>query len=194
MAITLVDLIDNDRPSSDVLETFREYAESGAAISSHSIRTIVDKSHLTREELETAYQHLQTGMASQIARGQGIAGLEYFQSMNYVAQMIAGTMTVEDAMREQSDNPLVTLRSELVMAHSHKSKACLEKAVQAFQRYALQTNLDEFGEGANIVNLTQPGPKGIFTKVYTLARYGGTIPVHAYLMGIHATDNLQIAE
>lgn len=151
-------------------------------------------SHLTSEELETAYQHLQAGMESQIRRGQGIAGLEYFQSMNYIARMIAGTMTSGDATRVKSEDPLVTMRSELVMAHSHSSKRCLDSAVQAFQRYALQTNPDEFGKGASTVNLTQPGPKGIFTKAYNLARYGGSISVHAYLMGIHATDDFQIAE
>jgi len=180
IATTLVDLMDKDYPSRDVLETFKDYAESGAAVSPHSVKAIVEKYHLTREELETAYQHLQAGMESQIRRGQGIAGLEYLQTMNYVAHMIAGTMTAGDATRVESEDPMVTMKSELVMAHSHRSKGCLDSAVQAFQRYALQTNPDEFADGASTVKLTpnsevSPGIPGIHTKVYNLARYGGSI-------------------
>src|SRR3989338_5402063 len=125
MVTTLVDLMEQDHPPRDILETFRDYAKSGAAISPHSIKSILDKSQLTREELDVAYQHMQTGMARQISSGQGIAGLEYFQAMNYLAQIIAETMTAGDATRVKSEDTLTIIKSELVMAHSHRSKACL---------------------------------------------------------------------
>ena len=196
---TLFELIEKEHPSETILETFRDYAESGCSISPSSIGLIVDKSHLKGEELEHAYQHLQTGMTRQIKLSQGIAGLEYFQSMNYIAQKIAETITPGDATRVHSDDSLVTIRSELVMAHNHKSRDCLDKAVKEFQKYVLRTNPDEFALGASTVKITDdadytPGLPGIFTKTYNLDRYGGSIAVHDYLMGIHSTNKFEIAE
>jgi len=199
--LSLVELTEGEHSPAEAIATFRHYAESGAAISPHTIKAIFGRIHLTPQEMDRAYEHMQAGMVSQITQGKGIAGLEYLQAMNYLAQMIAETMAAGDATRSQSDNPLARIKSELIMAHSHKSKLCLERAVKAFQNYALQTNLTElqtnpteFGQGAVDVNLTQPGLKGIFTKSYNLARYGGSIVVYDYLMGIHATDSLEVEE
>ncbi|MGV8086924.1 MAG: hypothetical protein ACP5N1_04795 [Candidatus Woesearchaeota archaeon] len=192
MAKALVDLINKNYSSRVILDTFRDYAK-GASITLDSIKTIVDKSHLTKTELDTAYNHLQRGMVNQIICGNGIDGLTYFQSMNYIAKMIAETISTQDSISSQSAKPLTTIKSELIKAHSYKSKANLDNAVKAFQNYVLQINPNDFEEGASIVNLTQPH-QGIYAKTYNLSRYGGSISVHKYLMGIHATNDLQIAE
>ncbi len=167
---------------------------TGAAISPHTIRTILDKTPLSPQELNIAYEHMVTGMKRQVESGQGIAGLEYFQAMNYLAQRIASSLSVGEVQTIQSSDSLAVMKSQLIKAHNHRHKGSLEQAVHAYQQFCLQTNPNEFEEGASTVNLTQPGQKGIFTKSYTLARYGGSISVHAYLMGIHATDNLDIVE
>ena len=74
------------------------------------------------------------------------------------------------------------------------SKEILERAIKTFQDYCIKTNPGEFEEGAVAVSLTGTNPAVMVEKGYNLARYGGFIRVHDYLMGIHATDDLEIAE
>lgn len=194
IALSLAELVDGDHPSQVILETFRDYAEGGAGISIHSVKSIVDKAHLSPEEIDQAYEHMQTGLASQISRGQAIGGLDYLQAMNYLAQIIGETMPEGSARAEPSSEHLVVLKSQLVKAHNQHDKASLERAVEVFKEWVLHTNPGTFEEGAVNVNLVGPGPKGMFPKAYNLTRYGGSITTHAYVMGIQATDDLQIVE
>jgi hypothetical protein len=189
---TLVDLLARDHSHDEVLITFNDYARSGAGISYNSVKAILDKFSLTIQELDVAYEHMQLGMIRQIKFGNGIEALTYLQSMNYIAKGIA-SMNVPFLIDLTTD-PLVSLKTQLLRAHDCKSKADLKKAVDIFKQYAIQSNPSEFAEGAAVVNLTGPGLKGIYTKSYDLSKYGGSISVYNYLMGIHATDDLQIEE
>ena len=194
MATSLVDLLENDPPSNDILETFREYAESSAAISPASIKLILDKMLLTPQELDVAYGHMQTGMTKQISLSQGIASVEYFQAMNHVAKAIAGTENPRQFLTNRDNEELAIIKEHLVCAHYYHSLEYLKYAVEDFQRYALMTNFGEFSEGASIVNLTGPGPNGIFRKGYHIQRHGGEISPRDFIMRVHGHNDFQIHE
>ena len=201
MAIrTIVDLIERDFPAADILDTFQDYASTGAGISINPVQEILKKEKLDASQLHQAYSSLQLGMDTQLKIGNAIDGLEYLQAMNTLAKYIAQNIPVGNASSIQSSDKLANLKSELICAHNHQAKMYLDTAVDTFREHALEINPDTFAERLvvyaklNPHSDSSPGPVGIREKGYDLRRYGGFITCYNYLQGIHAKEDFTIAE
>lgn len=183
--LTLVDLLQDNRAPAEILETFRDYAET-AAISYRSVSQILEKAKLSSEELQTAYAHMQTGLVKQIAREDLVNGLDYLQAMNHVARMLAQRGVVAEDAEPSDLHLLARLKADLMKAHQTGNRKILDRALATFRDYVLHANPGAFESGACAVKLApnteySPGAPGLYDKGYNLARFGGFISRNSYL-------------
>lgn len=95
---SLIGLLEGNPSAKEILSTFKDYGESGAAVSSNSVIAIVEKANLSYDELTTAYNHLKKGydLHKGWAESKGSEKTEaekYLDSMMYVAgKVVKGYM------------------------------------------------------------------------------------------------------
>ncbi len=83
--LTLVQLCEQEIPDPEtVLITFKDYVSTGAAISSRSIREIVEKTTFTRAQLEEAHAYMVLGKNKQKQMQETESALEYEQAAFYL--------------------------------------------------------------------------------------------------------------
>ena len=84
--LTLAELVTHNPPydSTAVLATFKEYAESGAAVLALSVQVIIERTQLTRDDLYQAKGYLLVGQGYQTARFEAKAAVEYELAVSYL--------------------------------------------------------------------------------------------------------------
>ena len=98
--IALVDLINNkgEYTSEQVLDTFKDYSESGAPVLSSSIKLILGKYPLTADQLRQSQEYMIRGELNQWERGFIKDAQEYRTSFLYMYDKLRelGTKSQED--------------------------------------------------------------------------------------------------
>lgn len=88
-AKSLADLLIQKKPKiEEVLATFDNYATIGAAILFRSVQEIVDKTHMTVEQLEKAATCMRIGHNIQYTSGHKRDAKEYASALGYINNII----------------------------------------------------------------------------------------------------------
>jgi hypothetical protein len=140
MVRSLVERVQKDYISDDILNKIKEYSGCGAAISQSGVYEMLAKVRPSSAKLNEAYDLAEKGLVSLIEDCKAVAGLEYLQLMNHVAGLIAASGDVPnvivDFSKESKNTLLPIMKSLLFNANMRRDRRILDLAVDVFRDYA----------------------------------------------------------